>query len=275
MRWYWFWPTPAANTRSPPDMRIAVRGAGPALVMIHGWAMHSGVFAPLSERLERRFTLHLVDLPGHGDSRESAVPLELDAVSAAIAERVPGGALWLGWSLGGLVALQAAQRFSATVRGLIMLCASPRFVRGGDWPLGMDATVFEGFAKELSLDYRAALDRFLMLEAQGSERLREDFRRLRDAVSVRGEPLKSALLDGLSVLQGSDLRALLPTLSAPSLWIAGRRDRLVSPEAMHAAAALTPRSEFVRIESGGHAPFLSHSEHVAAAIEAFAEGLPA
>jgi pimeloyl-[acyl-carrier protein] methyl ester esterase len=81
-------------------MRIAVRGAGPALVMIHGWAMHSGVFAPLSERLEHRFTLHLVDLPGHGDSRASALPLELDAVSAAIAERVPSGALWLGWSLG-------------------------------------------------------------------------------------------------------------------------------------------------------------------------------
>ncbi len=92
-----------------PELRIAKRGTGPALVMLHGWAMHGGVFAPLIARLEQDFTLYIVDLPGHGLSADSPMALELDVVARHIAAHTPA-ALWLGWSLGGLVALQAAQQ---------------------------------------------------------------------------------------------------------------------------------------------------------------------
>ena len=71
-----------------------VRGQGPALVLLHGWAMHSGLFAPLVAALEPEFELHLVDLPGHGRSRDAGVPLALDAAVEAVAARVPGRALW-------------------------------------------------------------------------------------------------------------------------------------------------------------------------------------
>lgn len=61
--------------RCPPigdnaHMHIDVIGQGPALVLLHGWALHGGVFAPLVERLSPHFQLHLVDLPGHGFSRQ-------------------------------------------------------------------------------------------------------------------------------------------------------------------------------------------------------------
>ena len=57
-------------------MFIETRGHGPALALIHGWAMHGGLFAPLADRLADRYTLHLVDLPGHGHARDDATPLE-------------------------------------------------------------------------------------------------------------------------------------------------------------------------------------------------------
>ncbi|MFT3807855.1 pimeloyl-ACP methyl ester esterase BioH [Arenimonas sp.] len=253
-------------------MKLSIEpvGTGPALVMLHGWAMHSGLFAPLSALLAASHTVHLVDLPGHGHSRDSAVPLALDAVAEAVAERVPR-ALWLGWSLGGLVALHAAQRRPAAVRGLIMLGANPRFVRSEAWPQGMPATIFEGFARDLESDYRATLDRFMMLEAQGSDRMREELRLLRDQVFARGEPPRQSLCDGLELLQATDLRAGLAELSMPSLWIAGRRDRLVSPASMRAAAEVAPNSRFVEIAHGGHAPFLTHAEEVVQAIREFVE----
>lgn len=254
-------------------MHIAITGTGPALVLLHGWAMHGGLFAPLVEALRERFTVHTVDLPGHGHSRDSGVPLQLDAIVEALSPRLPE-AVWAGWSLGGLVALQAAATPAANVQGLIMLAASPRFVRGDDWPAGMDPMVFRGFARELRLDYRGTLDRFLMLEAQGSDHLREELRLLREQVFARGEPAEAVLQQGLALLEGSDLRAALPRLACPSLWLAGRRDRLVSPAAMQAAAALTPDARFVEIAGGGHAPFLTHAESVAEAIRAFAQGRP-
>lgn len=255
-------------------MHIETRGTGPALVLIHGWAMHGGIFAPLVEQLQARYRLHLVDLPGHGRSRDDASPLALAPLAERIAANVPH-AVWLGWSLGGLVALQAAQQHPTAVRGLVMLCASPRFVRGDDWPQGMDASVFQNFANELAGDYRGTLDRFLMLEAQGSDHMRQELRLLRDQLYVHGEPPRQALCDGLELLQRSDLRAGLPTLTMPSLWIGGRRDRLVSPAAMRAAAERTPAARYVEIPGGGHAPFLTHGDEVATALDAFVDALPA
>lgn len=251
-----------------------VRGQGPDLVLLHGWAMHGGIFAPLVARLEPNFTLHLVDLPGHGQSAGAGLPLQLASAARQVADRVPARALWLGWSLGGLVAMQQAVADPARVRGLVMLAASPRFVRGDDWAAGMDASVFHSFASELGRDYRGTLDRFLMLEAQGSDHVREELKLLRTGVFAHGEPAPGVLRDGLGLLEHSDLRAALTALAMPSLWIAGRRDRLVSPAAMRAAAGAAPRSRFVQVESGGHAPFLTHADEVADALRAFAGECP-
>lgn len=255
-------------------MHIEVRGSGPALVMLHGWAMHAGIFAPLSERLESHFTLHLVDLPGHGHSADSPVALELGSVAQQVIAHTPP-ALWLGWSLGGLIALHAAQRFPAAVHGLLMVCASPRFVRSDDWPQGVEDDVFASFARELADDYRATIDRFVLLEAQGAERMRDQIRLLRAQVFAHGEPSRQGLLDGLRMLRESDLRTELPRLQMPSSWLAGRRDRLVRASAMQAAAALCGNAHYRCLEHAGHAPFLTDPETVAREISALAQAVPA
>jgi pimeloyl-[acyl-carrier protein] methyl ester esterase len=253
-------------------LHVDVAGAGPPLVLLHGWAMHGGVFAPLVERLRGQYTLHVVDLPGHGHSRDSAHPLTLGACVDAVKAVVPR-APWCGWSLGGLVALQAAARHPHDVPALAMLCANPRFVHGQDWPFGVDAGIFRDFATGLRADYRGTLDRFVALEAFGSDHAREEIRALREGLFARGEPAPAVLTEGLGLLDASDLRALLPALSVPSLWLAGRRDRLVDPRAMHDAAALAPASAFHVVEHAGHAPFLTHADDVAARLDAFLRGV--
>ena len=89
-------------------------GRGPPLVMLHGWAMHSGLWAPLLPRLIARFRVHCVDLPGHGFS-PSLVPYTLDSITQAVAaafDASPDTAdtplIVLGWSLGGAVAMRWA-----------------------------------------------------------------------------------------------------------------------------------------------------------------------
>lgn len=258
-------------------LHIEVVGAGPPLVLLHGWAMHGGVFGPLVERLRRHHRVHVVDLPGHGGSRDSGVPLALDACVDAIAAQVPA-APWCGWSLGGLVALRAAATRPDAVPRLAMLCASPRFVRGDGsdgappWRWGMSAQIFRDFARGLRDDYRATLERFIALEAFGSDDARGELRALRAQLFARGEPAAHVLADGLELLERCDLRGHLGALQVPSLWIAGRRDRLVDPRAMRESAALAPDAAFVQVEHGGHAPFLTHADDVATALHAFAAG---
>jgi len=254
-------------------MRIETLGGGPDLVLLHGWAMHAGIFAPLSERLAKTFRVHLVDLPGHGYSRDDVENLDPAQCAAMLATRVPR-ALWIGWSLGGLIALHAALDNADNVRGLAMIAASPCFVAAADWPYGVKREMFEQFDAGLRSEYRATIDRFLALEALGSQHTQACLHELRAHVFGRGEPALAALEAGLRALETTDLRARLTQLTVPSLWLAGRRDRLVPEAAMRWSAQQSPQGHFVEFASG-HAPFIGHADAVAAAIVAFAHGLAA
>ena len=252
------------------DLFIETRGRGDThLVLLHGWAMTGSVFAPLAEQLESRCTLHLVDLPGHGRSRENEISLEPTDFARAIAQAVPS-AIWLGWSLGGVIALQAALDFPEHVRALAMLCASPCFVRGNDWPHAISPEILQQFAADLREDHRATLERFLALEALGSDSAQEDLRQLRHDTFAETPPSVRALCEGLDVLEHTDLRARVREVEQPSAWIAGRRDRLVPWQAMQWAAQQCGGT-FTCIHGGGHAPFIGHANEVVAALEPLLE----
>ena len=255
-------------------MFIETHGRGPALALIHGWAMHSGLFAPLVERLADRYTLHLVDLPGHGHARADETPLQPGALATALVDRVPD-AVWLGWSLGGQFALRAALDHPERVRGLVMIASSPRFVRddSAGWPHGVSTSLFGNFGDALGRDFRGTLEGFLALESLGSTSAQDELRRLRAQAFERGEPAPRALQEGLVLLDTLDLRDDLARLRVPSLWMSGRRDRLVPAGAMPAAAALAPDARSVVIDGAGHAPFLGAADRVAAEIDGFMQSL--
>ena len=86
--------------------------------------------------------------------------------------------------------------------------------------------------------YRRIEAFFVALEAFGSDHAKEEIRELRGELFARGEPAARVLIDGLHILETADQRPLLSQLRVPSLWLAGRRDRLVDPRAMREAAAL-------------------------------------
>lgn len=228
--------------------------------------MHGGIFAPLSELLQQRFTLHVVDLPGTGFSRDETIDPDLSHVAAALMEKTPR-AVWIGWSLGGLISLNAALQRPDHVRGVVEMASSPRFLVDTDWP-GVDVKMFEQFEAGLRDDYRTVVERFLALEVLGSPDPQTELRELRARVFERGDPSLEALTTGMRWLEAADLREQLPNLAMPSLWIAGRRDRLVPPDAMRRAAARVTDGHFIEIPSG-HAPFIGYAPMVAQAITEF------
>ncbi len=248
------------------SLHIDRRGNGPVqLVLIHGWAMHGGVLQPLVDALAGRCTMHVVDLPGHGYSRDCGLPLEPHACAVAIAAATPP-AIWLGWSMGGLIALTAALDLPQQVRGLAMLCATPKFVRDVSWPHGSDGALVHQLASDLEMDYRATLDRFLALETLGSADPHAELRHLRQLVFARGEPDLRILQEGIHLLETSDLRSDLSHLTVPSAWIAGRRDRLVPPPAM-AWSASQCDGDYHEIPQAGHAPFFGHVDALVQALQ--------
>lgn len=252
---------------------IQKAGHGPiSLLLPHGWAMHGGVLQPLVDALTDHCTMYVVDLPGHGYSRDCAVPLEPHACAAAIAVLTPP-AIWLGWSLGGLIALTAALEMPQHVRALAMLCATPKFVCDASWPHGSEDTLVHQLASNLKTDYHATLKRFLVLETMGSADPRGELRHLRELVFARGEPEVRVLQEGIRILEDSDRRAALPDLGVPSTWIAGRRDHLVPPQAM-AWSASQCGGGYHEIAQAGHAPFFGHVSALLQALQPLFERQP-
>lgn len=241
-------------------MHIQTTGHGPDIVLIHGWGMHGGIFHQLTEQLAQSGRVHVVDLPGHGFSREDANEFDLHECTARLSRMLPP-AIWVGWSLGGLVAMRAAIEYPRAVRGLGLIAASPRFVTADGWKPGVAPAVFEQFGIDLGQDYRGTLERFLALEVHGDEHAMACLRALRARLFERGEPAPAALMQGLQTLQNIDLRDQMARIDCPSLWIAGSRDRLVPAAAMQWAAQAA-RGRFHSVARAGHAPFITHREEV-------------
>lgn len=237
-------------------LHVEATGAGPDLVLLHGWGLHGGLFAPVVPALAARFRVHAVDLPGHGRSAYRGAA-GLGAWVDAVAGAVPPGAAWLGWSLGGMLAMHAALASRARISRLVLVASSPRFVAAADWPHAQPADVLERFGRELVGDFRNTVQDFLTLQSLGDERAREQVRALRPLVFAHGDPVPEALADGLDILRTTDLRNDLPLLAVDALVVAGARDRLTPPGASRAIAAAAPRARMVEIAGAAHAPFLT------------------
>ncbi len=255
------------------SVHIESIGHGPPLVLLHGWALHSGLWGPLLPWLAARHRVHAVDLPGHGHSAVTD-PFTLDEIVAAVAAAVaPGQPLaLLGWSLGGVVAMRWALAEPERVSRLVLVCTSPRFVADASWPHAMSATTLGRFGDELSIAYQATLQRFLSLQLHGSDHGRAALAMMRRHLFARGEPAPEVLGAALDILAGIDLRESVAAIAQPTRIVVGDRDTLAPAGAGRWLAQAMPRASCVEIAGAGHATFLSHPDAFHRAVDGFLDG---
>ena len=254
-------------------------GHGPPLVLLHGWAMHSGIWGPMVSHLARTHRVHAVDLPGHGHSAQPGLHASrctLDAMVSAVDSALVGETRpvsVLGWSMGGLVAMRWALTQPARVDRLVLVCTTPRFVAGerdgDDWPHAMSAPALARFGDELHVAWKLTVQRFLALQVHNSEHGRSALAAMREQLWARGEPARTVLAETLELLTTTDLRREAANIAQPSLVIAGSRDTLAWPEASRWLADAIPNAAYHEIEGAGHAPFLSHGDEFLSVVGKF------
>lgn len=260
---------PDSKTPDPKTVDPMRRFMKTDLVLLHGWGMQSSLWEGLPETLEQRIESHALNLPGHGGADFDPGWWSLSHWADQCLQQAPEQAIWWGWSLGGLVAMQAALQAPKRVRALILMGSTPRFTQAADWRCAMPEATLDGFAEGLSADVRGTLERFLGLQVRGSEAGRETLRTLRARLEGAPDPEPSALKQGLELLREEDLRGPLPDLSLPTLWLFGERDTLVPVEVAERVALLQPEARVEIIPGAAHAPQLSHPDAVADAVARF------
>jgi len=252
-------------------LSVESTGHGPSIVLLHGWGMHSGMWGPVVAQLARRHRVHAVDLPGHGRSAP-VTPCTLDTMVAAIDaafESETRSLAVLGWSMGGLLAMRWANSQPTRVCRLALICTTPRFVAGADWPHAMPAATLARFGDELQVAWKLTVQRFLTLQVHNSEHGRATLAALREHLWMRGEPSRRALADTRQILATADLRGDAARIAQPTLVVSGSRDTLCLPEAGRWLAAAIPGARFAEIAGSAHAPFLSHRDAFCETLEPF------
>lgn len=239
------------------------------LVFLHGWGLSPSVWSGLRAHLSGFPDIHAPWLPGHGPAEAAHGP-ELADWTDLLVPDLPDGALVVGWSLGGLIALDLARRHSRKVARLALIGTTPRFVAAGDWPHGLAAETVQGFRDDFAQEPAAALRRFVALQTLGDVRRKAVALALSEALPAVGSENAAALSEGLRLLAETDLRSAVGAISQPVRLLHGEGDALMPPDAAAWLADRLPQGRLTVFTDCGHAPFLSRPADCATLLAGFA-----
>ena len=239
----------------------------PTLVFLHGWGQSARVWFAQAEHFSERFDLHFLNLPGHSGVPDAAA----DDWVEVLANKLPQqSSILVGWSLGGIMAMQIALKYAERVAALALISTTPSFCMREGWTDGASSELLEGFRAGAAAQEAKTLSRFFALMLHGDELPRSAFNRLaREAVDKAHPPSRAGMQAGLEILSDTDLRHEVGRIDKPVLLMHGEQDAIVP----HAAGKyLADHIDQARLESlspCGHAPMLTRVEEFNETLEAW------
>jgi pimeloyl-ACP methyl ester carboxylesterase len=235
-----------------------IAGTGPAVLLTHGFAASSHMYAATVADLSANHTMITWDIRGHGKSDSPGDPAEY-SVAASLADMAASidaagaeHAVLVGHSLGGYLSLEFTLAHPDRVDGLVLVDTGPGFRKEEGRQQWNEMA--EGYANDLDERGLSGLPASAELNA-GVHRSAEGL-----ALAARGILRQR---DG-HVMEG------LPTIATPTLVVVGEYDAPFLAGSGYMAAKI-PGARLVTIAGAGHAPPVTHPDEFNAALRAFLE----
>ncbi|WP_027937676.1 alpha/beta fold hydrolase [Anaeroarcus burkinensis] len=218
------------------------------VIFLNGWASNENVWGELPALTGG----YCYDL-----SKGNAMKEYLRVVAALLLHHKE--ATLVGWSLGGMVALEIAAALPQKIKRLILIATTPRFTVGDEYQHGLSATVVKQLTRKVQRDPAAAQEQFypLMFSEQEHEQYQLFQANLAKKVMTSNQ---SFLQDGLHFLATKDLRSLLSKVTAQAQVIHGFEDAICPFGAAEYLTAHLPHAELIGVPGCGHIPFFTQSQ---------------
>ncbi len=227
----------------------------PDLVLLHGWSFSHHVWDSLITELSVHWRIHRVDLPGHGHSPTTEGVASINTYCKMLAQQLPQSAHYLGWSLGGLIATNMAFHYPQRVNKLALVSSTPQFVCSDDWAFGMNRDVFALFKKNMNLERRLTLKKFMALQSKGDGKQKAIKKMLHNIEKNTVSADIKGLNDGLELLEESNLKGKLQSIANPCLIMHGGHDAVVPVQASHYLHKHLVDAQLCIFPESGHLPF--------------------
>ena len=243
-------------------LHVERQGAGSRVVLVHGFTQTGRSWGPIATDLGRDHEVVLVDAPGHGGS--AGVRADLTA-GAALLGGAGGRATYVGYSMGGRLALHLALHRPEDVAALVLLGATAGIENEEERATRRRSD--EVWASELERD---GLDPFLRrwLAQPLFAGLPPDAADLDDRRRNTVDGLASSLR-----LAGTGSQAPrwteLPRLGMPVLVLAGEHDERFTALGRRMAAAIGGNATFATVPGAGHAAHRERPDAFLSVLRAF------
>lgn len=240
------------------ELAVSRRGGGRRLVFVHGFTQTRRSWDAIAERLAGRFEVVTVDAPGHGDSAAVAADL---VEGAALLGAAGGHATYVGYSMGGRLALHLALARPDLVQALVLIGATAGIEDDGERAARCRADdeladAIERDGVDTFLDRWLAQPLFATLPAAAD-------RRADRARNTEAGLAASLRLAGTG--RQTPLWPRLGELGMPVLLVAGELDVKYSHLAERTAASI-PRASVVIIPGAGHSVHLERPDDFLVAL---------
>lgn len=248
-------------------------GTGRAVLLLHGNSSSSRSFQhQLDSPLGRKHRLAAIDLPGHGASQQASDPQStytlpgLARIVVAATEQLGlHDAIFVGWSLGGHILLEASNQLPNAAGFLIFgtpPIAFPPAMAEAFLPHPAMAASFKAELTEAEMDaYVAAF--FKPNTADIPAMFQEDIRRTDGRI-------RSGIADSIRPDGYRDEVEIAAQLSAPLAILHGEQEQLVNAAYIRSLTMPTLwRNSIQFIPDAGHAPHWEQPEHFNALLEMF------
>lgn len=248
-------------------------GTGLPVVLIHGFPFSSAAWGPQLQPLAKAgFRALAPDLRGHGSSAVGdglyTIERYADDVLGLLAHLELGPAVLCGLSMGGYVALRAAEKAPAKVKALV-LCDT-RSEADGNPAKALRAGAMRAVAEKGVAFFADEFAKNLFAPATfaAGRPCVETVKRIMKANSELG--VRGALL---ALAARPDATAFLPSIKVPTLILVGEHDALTPPALSESMRAAIPGARMHLIPGAGHLSSIEAPEEFNARLLAFLETL--
>jgi len=256
-------------------MTLAIHKLGgddglPKIFCIHGWSCNAQVFKPLAELFKDRFQFIAVDLPGFGDSEslDAQQDYEISNLVDALLEVAPENCTWLGWSLGGMLAVQAAARAPQRIKNVMTLCSNAKFVADNKWKQGVPKPLYNGFLEGVD-NARVTLRRFAALTVVGEQKDMLTHLKWLQKNTQSPQPGSEVLKASLELLALIDNRQILAQLPQSCLHMLSTDDAIVPHGVSLQYNQINEKHLVSFVPNGSHASLITQPQSVANGILTF------